>query len=69
MSDSLRPQELQPIRLLCPLNSPHKSTEVGVGSHSLLEGTFPTQGLNLGLLRLRQIPYHLSHQESPCVMK
>ena len=29
----------------------------GVGSHSLLQGTFPTWGLNLGLLHCRQIVY------------
>ena len=28
---------------------------------SLLQGIFPTQGLNLGLLHCRQIPYHLRH--------
>ena len=33
-------------------------------SHSLLQGIFPTQGLNLGLLHCRWILYHLSHQES-----
>ena len=37
----------------------------GVGSHSLLQGIFLTQGLNLGLLHYRQILYHLSHQGSP----
>ena len=31
----------------CPWNSPGNNTEVG--SHSLLQGIFPTQGLNLGL--------------------
>ena len=36
-----------PPRLLCPLNSPGKST--GVGCHALLQGIFPTQGLNPGL--------------------
>ena len=35
---------------------------IGVGSHSLLQGIFPTQGLNAGLLHCRQILYHLSHQ-------
>ena len=30
--------------------------------HSLLQGIFPTQGLNLGLPHCRQILYHLSHQ-------
>ena len=32
--------------------------------HDLLQGIFPTQGLNLPLLH-RQILYHLSHQGSP----
>jgi len=39
----------------------------GVGCHSLLQGIFPTQGLNPGLLHCRQIFYHLSHQGSPYV--
>ena len=33
-----------------------------VGSCSLLQGIFPTQGLNPGLLHYRQILYCLSHQ-------
>ena len=33
-----------PSRLLCPWDSPDKNT--GVGGHALLQGTFPTQGLN-----------------------
>ena len=43
MSDSLQPPELYPARLLCPWNSPGKNT--ALGSHSLLQGIFPTQGL------------------------
>ena len=35
-----------------------------MGCRSLLQGIFPTQGLNLGLLHCRQILYHLSHQGS-----
>ena len=31
----------------------------------LLQGIFPTLGLNLGLLHCRQILYHLNHQGSP----
>ena len=54
---------MEPARLLCPWNSPDKNT--GVGSHSLLQGIFLTQGLNTGLLHCRQILYHLSHQGSP----
>ena len=33
--------------------------------HSLLQGIFMAQGLNLGLLHWRWILYHLSQQESP----
>ena len=40
-------------------DSPGKIT--GVGGHALLQGIFPTQGLNTGLLHCRQILYHLSH--------
>ena len=36
-----------------------------MGCHSLLQGIFLTQGLNLGLLHRRQIFYHLNHQGSP----
>ena len=57
---TLRPHGLKPTSLLCPWNSPGKNT--GVGSCSLLQGIFPTQGLNPGLLHCRQILYHLSHQ-------
>ena len=39
-----------------------------MGSHSLLQGIFPTQALNLGLLHCRWTPYHLSHQGSPCLI-
>ena len=54
------PMDCSPSRLLYPWNPPGKNT--GVGSHSLLQGIFPTQGLNLGLLCCRQILYHLSPQ-------
>ena len=42
---------------------PGKNT--GVGSHSLLQSIFPTQGSNPGLLHCRQTLYHPSHQGSP----
>ena len=45
-----------------PWNSPSQNT--GVGSLSLLQGIFPTQGLNPGLLYCRQILYQLSHKGS-----
>ena len=41
-------------------NSPGKDT--GLGCHALLQGIFPTQGKNPGLLHCRRILYHLSHQ-------
>ena len=47
-SDSLWPCGLQPIRLLCPWNSPGKNT--AMGCHFLLQGVFPTQDSNLHLL-------------------
>ena len=46
-------------RILCPWNSPGKNT--GVGSHSLRQGIFQTQGSNPDLLHCRQILYHLGH--------
>ena len=46
-----------------PWNSPGQNT--GVGSLSLLQGIFPTQELNQGLLHCRQILYQLSYQGSP----
>ena len=62
MSDSLQAHGLQPATLLCPWNSPGKNT--GMGCHFLLQGIFPTQGLNPGLLCCRQILLPLSHQRS-----
>ena len=53
VSDSLWPHGLQPTRLLCPWNSLGRNT--GMGSHSLLQGIFPTQGSNQGLLHCRQV--------------
>ena len=37
--------------------------------HFLLQGIFPTQGLNPGLLHCGQTLYHLSHQGSPTPLK
>ena len=52
-------------RLPCPWNSPGKNT--GVGCHSQLQGIFPTQGSNPGLLHCRQILYCLRHKGNPWV--
>ena len=63
VSNSLWPHGLQPTRLLCPWDFPGKYT--GVGCHFLLQGIFPTQGLNPGLLHCRQILYRLSYKGRP----
>ena len=57
------PVDSSPSRLLCARDSPGKNT--GVGCQALLQGIFPTQGSNPGLLHCRRILYCLSHQGSP----
>ena len=49
--------------LYSPWNSPDQNT--GVGSLSLLQGIFPTQGSNPGLPHCRWILYQLSYEGSP----
>ena len=58
VSDSLRPHGLY-----IPWNSLGKNT--GVGNPSFLQGIFPTQESNWGLLHCRQILYQLSYEGSP----
>ena len=48
-----------------PVEPQGKPKNTGVGSLSLFQWIFLTQGLNPGLLYCRQILYHLSQQESP----
>ena len=50
LCDSVQPYELQPIRFLCPWDSPGKNT--GVGCRALLQEIFLIQRLNPHLLRL-----------------
>ena len=50
-----------------PWSSPDLNT--GVGNLSLLQGVFPTQGLNPGLPHCRRILYQLSHQGSPRILE
>ena len=52
-------------RLLCPWDSLGKNT--GVGCHALLQGIFPTQGLNPRLLHWQVDSLLLSYQGSPAV--
>ena len=48
--------------MVWPWNSLGKITRLGC--HSLLQGIFPIQGSNPGLMHCRQILYHLSYQGS-----
>ena len=50
-------------RLLCPWDFSGKNS--GVTSHSLLQGIFPTQGLNPGLQHCMRILCHLSLHGTP----
>ena len=50
------------VTLCNPMGSPGPNT--GVGSLSLLQGIFPTQGLNPGLPHCGQILYQLRCQEA-----
>ena len=53
--------------LCSPWNSPGQNT--GVGSLSLLQEIFPTQGSNPGFPLCRQILCQLSHQGSPRILE
>ena len=66
-SCSVVSDSLQPHGLYSPWNSPGQNT--GAGSLSLLQGIFPTQGLNPALLHCRQILYQLSHKGSPRILE
>ena len=58
---------------LCPTLPPHglysqwnsPGQNPGVGSLSLFQGMFPTQGLNPGLPHCGRILYQVSHKGSP----
>ena len=47
---------------------PGKAKNNGVVSLSLLQGIFPTEGLNPGLLHCKWFFYQLSHQGSPRIL-
>ena len=61
-SHSVASNTLQPHGLYSPWNSPGHNT--GVGRLFLLQGIFPNQGLDPGLLHCRWILYQLSHKGS-----
>ena len=66
-SRSVVSYSLWPHGLYSPWNSPGSNT--GVGSLSLLQGIFPTQGLNPGFPHCRWILYQLSHKGSPRILE
>ena len=62
MSDSATPWT---VAHQAPLSMEFSGKTIGVGCHFFLQGIFPTQGLNLGLVHCRQTLYPLSHQQWP----
>ena len=61
VSDSVRPHRLQPTRLLCPWDSPGKTT--GVGFHFLLQCMKgKVKGKSLSHVWLSVIPWTAAHQ-------
>ena len=60
-------KSLSLVWLVTPWNSPGQNIEVG--SLSLLQGIFPNQKSNPGLLHCRWILYQLSHQGSPIILE
>ena len=63
----LCPTLCDPMDYNSPRNSPGQNT--GVGSPSLLQGIFSTQGLSPGLPHCKQILYQLSHKGSPRILE
>ena len=66
-SYSVVSNSLGPHWLYSPWNPPGQNT--GVGNLSLLQGIFPTQGLNPGLPHCGQILYQLSHKGRPRILE
>ena len=66
-SSSVISNSLGSHRLYSPWNSPGQNT--GVGSLSLLQGIFPTQGSNPGLPHCGRIIYQLSHRGNPRILE
>ena len=64
---SVTSDSLWPHGLYSPWNSPGQNTRVG--SYSLIQGIFPTQGLSPGLPHYGQILYQLSYQGSPRILE
>ena len=59
----------EPMDCQAPLSKESSRLNTGVGSRSLLQGIFPTQGMNPDHWQCRGILYHLSHQGSPRILE
>ena len=66
-SHSVVSDPLRPHGLYSPWNSPGQNA--GLGSLSLLQAIFPTQGSNSGLPYYTLLLYQLSHKGSPVTQK
>ena len=66
-SHSVVSESSQPHGLHSPWNSPGQNT--GVGSLSLLQGIFATQGSNAGVPHFGWILYQLSHKGNPRILE
>ena len=66
-SRSVVSYSLGPHGLYSPWNSPGQNT--AVGSLSILQGNFPTLGLNPDLPHCRRILHQLSHKERPRMLE
>ena len=70
-NDQVKWKSLSPVQLFAiprtipSMEFPGQNT--GMGSRSLLQGIFPNQGSNTGLLHCRWILYQLSHKGSPVI--
>jgi len=66
-SRSVESDSLWPHGLYSPRNSPGQNT--GVGTLSLPQGVFPTQGSNPALLHCKWILYQLNHKGNPRILE
>ena len=64
-NSGIKPRSLALLANSLPSELPEKPMNNGVGSLSLLQGIFPIQESNQGLLHCRQILYKLSYHGSP----
>ena len=71
MSDSVTPWTVWGVHGLPGSSVPgdFQDKNIRVGCHALLQGIFPTQGLNPDLLHYRKILHHLSHLGSPGMLE